>query len=139
MKKLIKILVSVAISFIFFQMVGCSERINQTVIYKNKAFNINCSLENIEYWTYRNKTSTIIFGSLDIVNYTSDTNTVDLNKVKIKLNNITEGRLYINSIASVMLGTEIIAPGETKHKSIYWRFDNKINKSSMESFSLIYN
>lgn len=119
-----------------FSIFACGnqeKRVDKSMNYTNKKLSINADI--VKYVEKKDSHKMFIYGNITIENISIEKVIVNLGDVFLRLSNgEISSKIYIDSIASIIIQDIILNIGQKISYDVYWFFENPLDISDIELF-----
>ncbi|RII26465.1 MAG: hypothetical protein CXR30_16430 [Geobacter sp.] len=134
-----KILLVTAMISIVISSVACTQTktINHKSQVNDNGIRVTCNINKVQTKTYNldevkqlNLTSnlqTFIYGVIDVKNLTTKPVIFNIEDYKLLLGSSISSKIYIDSVADIIINKEVLTPNGHSTKKVYWVFPGNIN------------
>jgi hypothetical protein len=138
-------------ALIFMLMIGaCSPQSNiaNEIRYLSDGVSVACYLkkmvvkdisdEDRKIFGIRSDKQTYVFAKLSVVNSSDIAKTINIANYYLSLDNSKSSKVYIDSIADIIISDKKLKPKETYTANVYWVFDGEISQQDFHKLTLAY-
>lgn len=143
-----KILLLTAMISIVISSVACTQTktINHKFQENDNGIKVTCNINKVLTKTYNldevkqlNLTSnlqTFIYGVIDVKNLTTKPVIFNIEDYKLLLGSSISSKIYIDSVADIIINKEVLTPNGHSTKKVYWVFPGNINTDDINKIQV---